>query len=629
MSENPSFRSHRSKRSVRRSGHAIVLLALEAYVSSVSERVVPTRGPSAIWERIGPLLRPRRTLVAALAIASLLAGFIESALLALVARAAAALVARSTRLELPLGPLHIHSTVGDLIILAGILAVARILMQALLAFLPARLASDVQFDLRTQVFGGFISASWPAQSRDPEGYTQEMATNHVEQSTLGVLHAAELVGEVCTFAAMIASAIVINVVAAAGVLTAAIGVFLLLRPLGAVGIRSAGLLSRASIDYATAASESVRMAEETQVLGVAAAHEGRMQALAQVAKNFSYRARFVGLLVGNLYQSAIYLFVVVGLAGLYATRSGDLASLGAVILILVRAGGYGQLVQQSYQATMQAMPYLGGLQDATSRYLSSRTHPGTRTLPAISMLEFDDVTFAYEQARPVLSHISFQITAGETIGIVGPSGAGKSTMVQILLGLRTPDTGHYLVNGIPADEYVPDDWHRAVSYLPQEPRLLHASVRENIRYLRDIDDASIETAARLAGIHGDIMGFESRYDTVVGPRADAISGGQQQRLCLARALAARPHLLVLDEPTSALDPQSEALIQQSLSNLQQHVTVIIVAHRMSTLDICDKVMVISSGELEAFNTLSVLRLTNRYYRRATASGAASGPVDNP
>jgi ABC-type multidrug transport system fused ATPase/permease subunit len=189
-----------------------------------------------------------------------------------------------------------------------------------------------------------------------------------------------------------------------------------------------------------------------------------------------------------------------------------------------------------------------------------------------------------------------------------------------------PDAGHYLVNGVPAAEFDRADWHRLVAYVPQQPRLLHASVADNIRYFRDIDDEAVERAACLARIHEDVLGWSQGYETIVGPRMDAVSGGQQQRICLARALAARPQMLVLDEPTSALDPHSETLIQESLSSLRHELTLFIVAHRMSTLDICDRVMVVVDGALTAFDTTERLAQSNQYYRSAStlALGAAGG-----
>ena len=237
------------------------------------------------------------------------------------------------------------------------------------------------------------------------------------------------------------------------------------------------------------------------------------------------------------------------------------------------------------------------------------------------------MTFGYNADRPVLEDLSFDVAGGEVIGIIGPSGAGKSTLVQLLLQLRKPEAGHYLVNGVDADRFARADWYRQVSYVPQEPRLLHASVAENISFFRDLDRASVERAAKLARIHDDVVGWAHGYETIVGPRADAVSGGQQQRICLARALAARPEVLVLDEPTSALDPHSETLIGESLTALKSELTLFIIAHRMSTLDICDRVMVIVDGRLVAFDTKALLQTHSSYYRHASqlAAGTTSGP----
>ncbi|HEY4917352.1 MAG TPA: ABC transporter ATP-binding protein, partial [Solirubrobacteraceae bacterium] len=273
-----------------------------------------------------------------------------------------------------------------------------------------------------------------------------------------------------------------------------------------------------------------------------------------------------------------------------------------------------------YQGLIQAMPFVERTQEAERRYRESRPREGTQPLPLVQTLAFDGVGYAYRPGRPVLSDIRFEVNGGEVLGVIGPSGAGKSTLVQLLLRLRVPDEGRYLVNGIAAQDIAQSDWHQRVAYVPQEPRLLHASVAENIRFFRDLDDDAVEQAARLARIHDDIVSWSEGYDTIVGPRADAVSGGQQQRICLARALVARPEVLVLDEPTSALDPASEALIQESLIGLKQQLTLFIVAHRMSTLDICDRVMIIINGKLEAFDTIASLQQHNAYYR--SASGIA-------
>ena len=307
--------------------------------------------------------------------------------------------------------------------------------------------------------------------------------------------------------------------------------------------------------------------------------------------------------------------------------SGHAGSLSAVVLLVVRAGGNGQQIQSSYQGLRQSLPFIERLQDTAQRFQRSRDCYGTTPLPVVHTLGLDNVSFAYRAAQPVLRNVSFQVQAGEAIGIIGPSGGGKSTLASLLLRLRVPEAGRYLgrylVNGIPAQDFLAEDWSRRFAYVAQEPRLIHATVAENIRYLRAIDDDDVQRAARLARIHDDILSWPDGYDTIVGPRADAVSGGQQQRICIARALAARPAVLVLDEPTSSLDPLSESIIKESLTALKAELTIFLVAHHVSTLAICDRVMVVVDGRLVAFQEPDGLQADNAYYR--SASLLAAGP----
>jgi ABC-type multidrug transport system fused ATPase/permease subunit len=581
--------------------------------------------------RLKLLLGERRGTVAALASSSILSGFTEAGVLALIAQIAATLVGGDSKVHTKFGLFDLHASVGSLFAVAIVLALLRLMLQAPLSILPARIAADVQRDLRTGLFHAFTRASWEVQSDDREGHLQEIMTSQVMQATSGALQATTLLTALFTFLVLMISALALNAAAAAAVLGAALALFALLRPLRAIGMRRARALSKAQMEYAGGVGETVRVAEETQVFGVGAAQRERIDALVTAARELFFRTQMLSRLIPNLYQSLIYLLLVASLAGLYAAGSGHAASLGAVVLLLVRAGSNGQQVQSSYQGLQQSLPFIERLQDARGRYEQSTPTDGDRPLERVQTLAFEHVSFAYRPERPVLSDVSFQVGGGETIGIVGPSGAGKSTLVQILLQLRRPERGRYLVNGVDAERIARADWHRQVAYVPQEPRLVHASVADNIRYFRPLDDAAVERAGRLARIHDDVMSWPQGYETIVGPRADAVSGGQQQRICLARALAGRPQAIVLDEPTSALDPHSEMLIQESLLALKDELTLFIVAHRMSTLDICDRVMVVVGGRLQEFDTLAELRRTSAYYRSATAlatGGSTSEPEDN-
>lgn len=572
--------------------------------------------------RIRLLIGDKRGLVVAMIPLAIVSAIAEAAILALTAQIAATLV-KTNGTHVRLALLHIHEPTKTLIAAAFILAIVRLLLQVPLALLPARVISDVGARLRTDLFQAFSSASWEIQSRDREGQLQETMTNQAGQATQSVASLLTLITATLTFLVLLAFAVAIDSVAAVVVLALAVGMFALLRPLRRLGMRRARSLSRAQIDYATGIAESMRLAEETHVFGTGAAQRRRIHERVTTFQGYVFQTQLISRIGSSLSLILVYLLLV---AGLFVLHAGDahVGALGAVVLILVRASSSGQSIQNAYQSLIQSLPFAERTQEAEQRYRTSVPVTGDLPLGGIDRLAFEHVGYAYRPGQPVLSDIRFAVEAGETIGVIGPSGAGKSTLVQLLLRLRAPQEGRYLINGTPAERFASSDWHGRVAYVPQEPQLLHASVAENIRFYRDIDDHSVEEAARLARIHDDIAGWANGYQTTVGPRADAISGGQQQRICLARALAGRPRVLVLDEPTSALDPKSEVLIQESLVGLKHELTLFIVAHRMSTLDICDRVMIILDGRLAAFDTIGYLQQHNPYYRSAKQLGVEDG-----
>ncbi len=588
----------------------------------------PLAGQMSTRERLQALIGHRRGWVVGLGVSSILSGLAEASILILLAEVGTTIAKGAKTTDVRLGPLSGHHSLGTLFIVAGAFALARLALQIPASVLPARIAAEVQSGLRTKLFHAFTRASWEVQSRDREGHLQETMTSQVIQATGGVLQATTLLTALFTFTVLMGTALYQNPLAAGVVLVTAVALFAALRPLNRMGVKRARALSASQMEYAGGIGEAIRVAEETHVFGVEEAQRERIDEFVAKSKALFFSSQLVGRLTPNLYQSLMYVLLIAGLAVISLAGSGHAASLGAVVLLLVRAGTYGQQIQGAFQSLRQSLPFVERLQEATRRYEESAPSWGSEPVEGVQTVAFDDVSFAYREGRPVLKEMSFEVRGGETIGVIGPSGAGKSTLIQILLQLRVPTGGRYLVNGKGAGQISSADWHRLVAYVPQEPRLLHASVADNIRYFRDVGPEDVERAARLARIHDDITAWPEGYDTIVGPRADAVSGGQQQRLCLARALAARPAVLILDEPTSALDPHSERLIQESLSALKDELTLFIIAHRMSTLDICDRVMVVIDGRLAAFDTRELLQKGNDYYRSASlvASGAGESPL---
>ncbi|KAK6313371.1 hypothetical protein J4Q44_G00167180 [Coregonus suidteri] len=214
------------------------------------------------------------------------------------------------------------------------------------------------------------------------------------------------------------------------------------------------------------------------------------------------------------------------------------------------------------------------------------------------LVEFKDVTFSYP-TRPetdILKSVSFTLRPGEVTALVGPSGSGKSSCVGLLENFYAPQQGQVLLDGRPVHTYQHGFLHSRVALVGQEPVLFARSVEQNITYgLTDIPMEAVVQAATEANAHDFITGLTNGYDTGVGEKGTQLSGGQKQRVAIARALIRNPHVLILDEATSALDAESEHVVQQALNNIMRQHTVLVIAHRLSTVERADNIIVIDRG----------------------------------
>jgi subfamily B ATP-binding cassette protein HlyB/CyaB len=241
---------------------------------------------------------------------------------------------------------------------------------------------------------------------------------------------------------------------------------------------------------------------------------------------------------------------------------------------------------------------------------------GRAALPAIrGDVTFEHVSFRYRIDGPeILRDVSFSVPAGQIVGIVGPSGSGKSTLAKLVQRLYVPESGRVLVDGVDLG-MVEIAWlRRQIGVVLQENVLFNRTVRENIA-LADpgMPMQRIIAAAELAGAHDFILELPEGYDTMVGERGSTLSGGQRQRIAIARALLNDPRILIFDEATSALDYESERIIQTNMERISQNRTVLIIAHRLSTVRRCDRIITIERGRLVEDGTHDELIVTGGRY----------------
>jgi len=251
-----------------------------------------------------------------------------------------------------------------------------------------------------------------------------------------------------------------------------------------------------------------------------------------------------------------------------------------------------------------------------------------RTRPPLGRaleIRFEDVEYAYEPGRPALRGASFVLPEQRTTALVGPSGAGKSTALQLLLGFMRAQSGRVLVGGHDLTQLDPEHWLRHVAWLPQRPHLFQGSILDNIR-MGDatISTEMVRTAARLAHADEFIERLPGGYDTEVGERGQNLSGGQVQRLALARAFFTDRPVLLMDEATTSLDPETEMLITQAIASLAHARTVLIIAHRVRTVRSVDRILVMDEGRIVEQGTHEILlRAGGRYARMVRASEGAT------
>jgi ABC-type multidrug transport system fused ATPase/permease subunit len=268
----------------------------------------------------------------------------------------------------------------------------------------------------------------------------------------------------------------------------------------------------------------------------------------------------------------------------------------------------------------EAQPWIRGMDDDMRRLRLPAPRPFEPSPPLLqSTLSCDDVSFQYEEsAAPALAHITFSIARGESIGIVGPTGAGKSTLVDVLLGLLTPTSGRVLIDGEPLAGRE-RAWQRQVGYVPQDVYLLDDTLRRNIAFgIADgaIDERRLAAAVAQARLDDVVTALPHLLDTVVGENGVRMSGGQRQRVAIARALYHDPPVLVFDEATAALDNQTEREVTDAISNMHGSRTVIAIAHRLSTVRSCDRLIYLRDGRIAGTGTYEEL-ISDPSFRQLT------------
>lgn len=531
---------------------------------------------------------------------SMLASAAETLTLVAIVPLTQAIATGNTLINRRIGPIDLAASPKRLLTIAAIGIAASLILRVVAAVLQARTITGVERRARERLVAGFAAADWPTQNGER---ASDLALYMQHAVAIGIRVNNMLTGlrALLSVSVMLGGALLVQYQAAIGMVL--LGVAL------SVALRSIVRKSKAAASARTVENQRlhglvedlVRLSRENRIFGTTDKALVRANETIGEYIRAERRAQTLAGLVTPLYQSLGMAAALLVLGIAQAVESDSVPALGACALLLLRCLGYGQNLQNAVQKLADTAPQSQQFAEACQHYTDHALDDRGVDIDSINAIVLRSVEFKYDSSGIALSGVSLALRAGEVVGIAGPSGAGKSTLAQLLLRLRQPTGGVIGVDGRPIEAISYSSWYRHVAFVPQEIRILPGTLRENIAFRRDgITGAAIERAVQEAGLAGYVASLPAGLDTVVGILGRDVSGGQAQRIGIARALVGRPSFIVLDEPTSALDAENEAVINETLGRLaSKDRIVVVIAHRESTLAVCPRLVVIQDGRVVA------------------------------
>jgi ABC-type multidrug transport system fused ATPase/permease subunit len=383
----------------------------------------------------------------------------------------------------------------------------------------------------------------------------------------------------------------------------------------------------ANVERFQIAGDALGGIKDVKLLGLESAFLHRFQPAARAVASSDAASTILGELPRYILEAVAFGGMLAFVLGLLIAGSTSIGQIVPILAVYTFASLRIFPALQRIYISMTQMRFAKPTLDKLHRDMQA-AEANARTLPPVDRgavvrltgaLALEDIHYAYPQAdRPAVHGLSLTIPARSTVGIVGGTGAGKTTTVDIILGLLQPDAGAFLVDGLPITAPNLRAWQRSVGYVPQQIFLTDDTIAANIAFGRepkDIDRAAVERAARTAELHDFVMReLPQGYETRVGERGVRLSGGQRQRIGIARALYHDPDVLILDEATSALDNLTERAVMDAVHNLGHAKTIVMIAHRLSTVRDCDTIFMLEGGRVIASGSYDALIETNRQFR---------------
>ncbi len=464
-------------------------------------------------------------------------------------------------------------------------------------YFSARVTADYEYQTRSDLLRGVFSADWFFLMRQKVGYLETIILRDISiaRNLFSIVSGAMM--NLASLAIYVAIALSISGTITLISLTLGGLIFLVLKPLLYKTKMIARHMAKLYSEMNHHVGEKIIGIKTVKTSSVEEVISSKADDYFEEIRNLDVKVAVLGVAPAVIMEPISILFIVSIFTFLYVTDNFQIGVFAATMYLIHRIFGDIRNVQMLLYKANERIPYVERVIEFQEEVAKNReSDGGTNRFEFKKCLEFKNLDFTYESSKNVLSNLNFVVKKGEMLGIVGKSGAGKTTIVDLFLRLMQPTRGKILIDGTDISAINIKEWRNNIGYVSQDIFVLNDTFENNIRfYDESISDEVVCDSAKMAYIFDFIQSKANQFKTAVGERGVLLSGGEKQRLVLARVLARHPSILILDEATSALDNESELMIQRAIEGLKGRVTIFVIAHRLTTLLNCDKIIFLENG----------------------------------
>lgn len=514
--------------------------------------------------------------------------------------------------------IHIPYELKYLLVLIALLFIGKSILTFCTNYITDRIKTDYVKKTRTKLFGLTLQSNWLYLSKQKIGYLEKVLMTDINTYSALLTYISSTI--ILIVNGLIYAAIAFSISPQVTLITIAVGgiFFLTFKPL----VYRVRIISHQSADMmkriANHINESMIGMKTIKAMNLENAIVNRGEEYFEASRSMEMKLSVLASLTYVVTQPLSILLIIGLFIFSYKLTAFNFASFAVIVYVINKLFTYVQDGQARLQNINSLYPFLkSAFEYQTNAIENQEKQAGISSIDFNNSIHFNNVSFKYSSDRETLSKINFEIKHGTITGIIGPSGAGKTTLVDLLLQLINPGEGQILIGQHDVKTISKETWRNHIGYVSQDVFLINDTIENNIKlHNPNISEEDMINASKMANIYDFVSSQPSGFQTPVGERGMELSGGQRQRVALARVLARKPEIIILDEATSALDNESEILIQKAIEELRGKVTVIIIAHRPTTVKNADTLMILQHGKIiEMGRPEELLQNTKSYFHK--------------